>query len=86
MIRIKYFSKSNIPAINLIVGSVLAELAGFLKIVGETQQLVRKLSQKIHYNIILHYITLPRESAKKWSVFGENDSRRLSNFLKTHIF
>ena len=86
MIRIKYFFKSNIPAINLIVGLVLAELAGFLKIVGEIQQLVRKLSQKIHYNLILHYITLSIESAKKLSVFGENDSRRLSNFLKTHIF
>ena len=26
------------------------------------------------------------KNAKKVSVFGENDSRRLSNFLQTHIF
>ena len=26
------------------------------------------------------------KNAKKLSVFGENDSRRLSNFLQTHIF
>ena len=27
-----------------------------------------------------------RKNAKKLSVFGENDSRRLPNFLQTHIF
>ena len=30
-----------------------------LKIVGKIQQLVRKRSQKNHYNIILHCISLP---------------------------
>ena len=39
--------------------TILAELVSFLKIVGEIQQLVRKRSQKIHYDEILHYISLP---------------------------
>ena len=39
--------------------TILAEIVGFLKTVGETQQLVRKRSQKIHYDVILHYISLP---------------------------
>ena len=26
------------------------------------------------------------KNAKKFLIFGENDSRRLSNFLQTHIF
>ena len=32
---------------------------GFSKIVCKIQQLVRKRSQKIHYDVILHYISLP---------------------------
>ena len=32
---------------------------GFLKIVGEIQQLAWKRSQKINYDVILHYISLP---------------------------
>ena len=39
--------------------TILVEVVSFLKIVGEIQQLVRKLSQKIHYDEILHYISLP---------------------------
>ena len=27
-----------------------------------------------------------RKNAKKFSAFGKNNSRRLSNFLKSHIF
>ena len=38
----------------------------------------------------LHYPKLPHsktvKNTKKLSVFGKNDSRRLSNFLRTHIF
>ena len=74
---------------------------GFLKIVAEIQQLAWKRSQKINYDVILHYISLPiyplhfpkfcpiketTKSAKKWSVFGESDSHRLSKFLQTHVF
>ena len=32
---------------------------GFLKIVGEIQQLVPKRWQKINYDVILHYVSLP---------------------------
>ena len=34
-------------------------IVGFLKIVREMQQLVRKLSQKINFEVILDYISLP---------------------------
>ena len=34
-------------------------IVGFLKIVCEMQQLVRKLSQKINFEVILDYISLP---------------------------
>ena len=37
----------------------LAEIVGFSKIVGEIQQLVQKRSQKIHCDVVLHYISLP---------------------------
>ena len=36
-----------------------AKLSVFLKIVDEIQQLVRKRSQKINDDVILHYIPLP---------------------------
>ena len=39
--------------------TILPEIIGFLKIDGEIQQLVWKLSQKIHYHVNLHYIFLP---------------------------
>ena len=35
------------------------KIIGFMKIVGEIQQLVRKRSQKINYDVILHYVSLP---------------------------
>ena len=35
------------------------KLSGFLKIVGEIQELVQKRSQKILYSLNLHYILLP---------------------------
>ena len=71
-----------------------------MKIVGKTQQLVRKRSQKINCKVILHYISLSiyplpfpkvfpfknNKNAKRLLVFGENVSQRLSNFLQTHIF
>ena len=62
---------------------------------------MRKHSQKINYDVILHYISLliyplhfPKfcpikkqfKKTKKMLVFGENDSLRLSNFLKAHFF
>ena len=56
-----YFFKSNIPVINLILGS----------------RNMIKLSKKYAF---------VKKNAKKLSVFGENESRRLSNFLQTHIF
>ena len=39
--------------------TILPEIIGFLKIIGEIQQLVWKLSQKILYDANLHYIFLP---------------------------
>ena len=39
--------------------TILPEIIDFLKIVGEIQQLVWKLSQKIYYDVNLHYIFLP---------------------------
>ena len=38
--------------------TILPEIVGFLKIVGEIQQLARKRSQKINYDVILHCISL----------------------------
>ena len=78
---------------------VLPKYVVFLEIVGELKLLVRKRSQKITY-VILHYISLyiyplhfpkfcpiqKQKNAKTLLVFGENDSRRLSQFLQTHIF
>ena len=51
------------------------------------QQVVRKRPQKSNWEIILHYMSLPiYPNAKKLLVFGEDDSRCLSNFLQSHIF
>ena len=73
----------------------MPEIFGFLKIVGEIQHLVRKRSQKINYDftsylsIVLSKI-LPHsktiKNAKNFSVFDENESRHLSQFLESHIF
>ena len=38
--------------------TIFAKIVSFLEIVDEKQQLVRKRSQKIHYDVILHYISL----------------------------
>ena len=35
---------------------IFGEIIGFLKIVGKIQQLRRKRSQEINYDVILHYI------------------------------
>ena len=73
---------------------ILPEIFGFLKIVVEIQHLVQKRSQKINYDFISYLsIALSKilphsktiKNAKKLSVFGENNSRCLSNFLQTHI-
>ena len=75
--------------------TISEKIVGFLKIVGEMQQLVRKRSQKItlHFTsclsialskILPYWKTI--KNTKKLSVFGENDSRRLSNYLQTHNF
>ena len=42
-----------------VLAVVLPEIVGFSKIVGEIQQLVPKRSQKIYYDVILDYISLP---------------------------
>ena len=78
----------------------MPETVGFLKTVSEIQQLVRKRSLKINYEVILHYISLPiyqlhfpkfcpiqkqLKTIKKLSVFGENDFGPLLIFLQTHI-
>ena len=39
--------------------TISSKIVGFLKTVGEIQQLARKHSQKINYDVILHYILLP---------------------------
>ena len=39
--------------------SILPGIVGFLKIIVEIQRLVRKSSQKINYDVILHCISLP---------------------------
>ena len=39
--------------------TILPEIIRFFKIVGKIQNLVQKRSQKINYNILLHYISLP---------------------------
>ena len=39
--------------------TISAEIVGFSKIVSETKQLVRKRSQKIYCDVILHYMSLP---------------------------
>ena len=54
--------------------TILTETVGFLKFVGEIEQLVRKRSK-----ILPHSKTI--RNAKKLSVFGENNSRCLSNSL-----
>ena len=38
--------------------TILPEIVGFLKIVGKIQ-LVRKRSEKINFDVILHYISFP---------------------------
>ena len=74
---------------------ILPEIFGFLKILVEIQHLVQKRSQKINYDFISYLsIALSKilphsktiKNAKKFSVFGENESRRLSKFLQSHIF
>ena len=39
--------------------TILPEIVRFLKTVGEIQQLVWKSSQKINYDKLLHYISIP---------------------------
>ena len=39
--------------------TILLEIVSFLKIVGERRQLVRKRSQRINYEVIFYYISLP---------------------------
>ena len=57
----------------------------FLKFVGEIQQPIQKSSQKNNKVINLpHSKTI--KTAKKLSVFGENDSYCLSKFMQTHNF
>ena len=59
------------------------------------QQISTNFSNKfcIIYHFLFIYCTFQNsalfkhnKSAKKLSVFGENDSRRVSNFLQTHVF
>ena len=39
--------------------SSLGKIVGFLKYVGEIQQLVRKRSQENNSDVVLHYISFP---------------------------
>ena len=39
--------------------TIFPEIVGFWKIASEIQRLVRKHSQKINYNVILHHISFP---------------------------
>lgn len=61
--------------------------------------IVRKCSRKKSDDVTAHYISVlfikctfknyapfKRNTKQKFSVFGESDSYRLSNFLQTHIF
>ena len=38
---------------------ISGKIVGFLKFIGEMQQLVRKRSQKNNKDVILHYVSLP---------------------------
>ena len=77
------------------------KIVGFLKICRRNTTASTKIfkEKELEHNSALHitsYLSialskiLPHsktiKNAKKLSVFGENDSRRLSNFLQTHIF
>ena len=77
----------------------MPEIIGLLKTVREIQHLVRKCSQKIHYDLILHitsYLSIGLskillhsktvKKAKKLSVFGENDSHRFFYFFANSYF
>ena len=77
--------------------TISVKIVGFLKILSEIQQVGWKHSQKINHDVhFTSYLStaftkiLPHlktiKNTKKLSVFGENDSRRLSNFLQTQIF
>ena len=81
--------------------TISGKIVSFLKIVGEIQQLVRKRSQKINYDVVLHYISIPicpllfpkfcpikkhKKSLRNCRYLVKNDPHRLSNFLQTHIF
>ena len=67
--------------------TILPEIVGFFKYVGEIQQLVHYISlpiYPIHSKILPHSKTI--KNTKKCSVFGKNDSYCLFNFLQTHFF
>ena len=81
--------------------TISANIVGFLKFISEIQQLLRKRLRKnklginfglhftfylsiVFFKILPHSATM--KNTKKLLVFGENDSRCLSNFLQTHIF
>ena len=70
---------------------ISGKIVGFLKFVGEKQELVWKRSQKSNKHVILHYFLLSiyqllfpkfcpiqkqQKNAKKLTVFGKNNSRR----------
>ena len=72
----------------------------FWKLLANTTPSTETFTENsLRHNFALHFTSylsialskiLPHsktiKNAKKLSVFGENDSRRLSNFLQTHIF
>ena len=48
------------------------KIIGFMKIVGEIQQLVRKRSQKINYDVILHYTSPTALILSDVSIYSEH--------------
>ena len=51
------------------------KIIGFMKIVGEIQQLVRKRSQKINYDVILHYISFIHCTFQSSAPYKNNKKR-----------
>ena len=60
--------------------TISGKIVGFLKILGEIQQLVWKRPQKIYYEVILHYISLsiyPLHFPEFWLI--QKQSKTLKN-------
>ena len=59
-LRCDYFSVNvSVLADKFQKSTISGKIVGFLKFVGQIQELVRKRSQKTNKYVILHYISLP---------------------------